>query len=70
MSVVCRQSSLRLPRSIFRDHVFCLALIATLVYEWYIARVALAVTGAQAALIVVLDVLLSEILFWINQLLY
>jgi hypothetical protein len=36
-----------------------LAIIATLVYEWYIARVALAVTGAQAALVVIIDLLLN-----------
>jgi len=36
-----------------------LAVIATLVYEWYIARVALAVTGIQAALVVIIDLLLN-----------
>src|SRR5271155_3723955 len=38
-----------------------LAVIATLVYEWYIARVALAVTGAQATLVVIIDLLLSDV---------
>jgi hypothetical protein len=36
-----------------------LAAIAALVYEWYIARVALAVTGTQATLVVIIDLLLS-----------
>jgi hypothetical protein len=39
-----------------------LAAIAALVYEWYIARVALAVTGTQAALVVIIDLLLSTVL--------
>jgi hypothetical protein len=39
-----------------------LAVIATLVYEWYIARVALAVTGTQATLVVIIDLLLSTAL--------
>src|SRR5690242_11764687 len=38
-----------------------LAAIAALVYEWYIARVALAVTGVQATLVVIIDLLLSTI---------
>jgi hypothetical protein len=36
-----------------------LAAIAALVYEWYIARVALAVNGTQATLVVIIDLLLS-----------
>ncbi len=36
-----------------------LAAIAALAYEWYIARVALAVTGPQATLVVIIDLLLS-----------
>ena len=36
-----------------------LAAIAALIYEWYIARVALAVTGPQAMLVVIVDLLLS-----------
>jgi hypothetical protein len=39
-----------------------LAIIASLVYEWYIARVALAVTGAQATLVVIFDLVLSTAL--------
>ena len=38
------------------------AIIASLVYEWYIARVALAVTGAQATLVVIFDLVLSTAL--------
>jgi hypothetical protein len=36
-----------------------MATIAVLIYEWYIARVALAVGGSQAAFIVMLDVVLG-----------
>jgi hypothetical protein len=39
-----------------------LAAIAALVYEWYIARVALAVTGTQAALVVIIDLLFGTAL--------
>ena len=39
-----------------------LATLAALVYEWYIARVALAVTGAQAALVVIIDLILGTVL--------
>jgi hypothetical protein len=39
-----------------------LAAIAVLVYEWFIARVALAVTGAQACLVVIIDLLLGTVL--------
>lgn len=46
------------------------AMIAVLVYEWYIARVALAVTGAQAMLVVVLDIMLGIVLGRIAQMLY
>src|SRR5216684_314978 len=44
-----------------------LAIIATLVYEWYIARVALAVTGTQATLVVIVDLLLGTSLGRIAQ---
>jgi len=47
-----------------------LAAIAALVYEWYIARVALSVTGAQATLVVIIDLLLSTILGRIAEALY
>ncbi len=47
-----------------------LAAVAALVYEWYIARVALAVTGTQATLVVIIDLLLSTILGRIAQALY
>lgn len=45
-------------------------LIATFCYEWYIARVALAVTVAQAAVIVMVDFLLGETLSRIAEALY
>ncbi len=47
-----------------------LAVIASLVYEWYIARVALAVTGAQATLVVIVDLVLSTALGRVAQGLY
>jgi hypothetical protein len=47
-----------------------LAAVAALVYEWYIARVALSVTGMQATLVVIIDLLLSTILGRIAQALY
>jgi hypothetical protein len=39
-----------------------LAAVAALVYGWYIARVALAVTGTQATLVVIIDLLLGTAL--------
>jgi hypothetical protein len=39
-----------------------LAVIGALVYGWYIARVALAITGTQATLVVLIDLLLSTTL--------
>jgi hypothetical protein len=50
--------------------VEAIATIAVLVYEWYIARVALAVTGAQATLIVIIDVVLGTTLGRVSQSLY
>jgi hypothetical protein len=47
-----------------------IATIAVLVYEWYIARVALAVTGTQAALIVIIDVILGTTLGRVSRGLY
>ena len=47
-----------------------LAAIAALAYEWYIARVALAVTGTQATLVIIIDLLLSTIVGRIAQSLY
>ena len=47
-----------------------LAAIAALVYEWYIARVALAVTGTQATLVIIIDLLLSTTIGRIAQSLY
>jgi hypothetical protein len=47
-----------------------LAAIAVLVYEWFIARVALAVTGAQATLVVIIDLLLGTTLGRVAESLY
>jgi hypothetical protein len=47
-----------------------LAAVAALVYEWYIARVALAVTGAQACLVVIVDLLLGTTLGRVAESLY
>ena len=47
-----------------------LATIVVLVYEWFIARVALMVTGAQACLVVIIDILLGTILGRVADWLY
>jgi len=46
------------------------ATVAVLVYEWYIARVALGATGPQAALVVILDVLLGSVIGRVAVMLY
>ena len=46
------------------------AAIAVLVYEWYIARVALAVNGAQAMVVVVVDLALGTALGRVTETLY
>jgi hypothetical protein len=46
------------------------AVVAVLVYEWYIARVALAVSGAQAAVVVIVDLVLGTALGRITEALY
>jgi hypothetical protein len=46
------------------------AVVAVLVYEWYIARVALAVTGAQAMVVVIADLMLGTALGRVTQALY
>ena len=46
------------------------AMVAVLVYEWYIARVALAIPGAQAMLVIVLDLMLGIVLGRIALMLY
>ncbi|HTT81564.1 MAG TPA: hypothetical protein VMF86_18000 [Stellaceae bacterium] len=46
------------------------AALATMVYEWYIARVALAVGAAPAVLIVVIDLLLGTTLARLAEALY
>jgi hypothetical protein len=47
-----------------------LATIAVLVYEWFIARVGLMVTGTQACLVVIIDILLGTILGRVADWLY
>jgi hypothetical protein len=47
-----------------------LAAIAVLVYEWFIARVALAVSGAQACLVVIIDLMLGTALGRVADRLY
>ncbi len=44
--------------------------VAVLIYEWYIARVALLVTGAQATVVVTVDLVLSTLLGRIAEALY
>jgi len=44
--------------------------VAVLVYEWYIARVALLVTGAQATLVVMVDLVLGSVLSRVAAALY
>jgi hypothetical protein len=46
------------------------AAVAVLLYEWYIARVALFVTGAQASVVVILDLVLASVLGRISEALY
>ena len=47
-----------------------LAVVAALVYGWYIARVALAITGVQATLVVVVDLVLGTVLGRVAESLY
>jgi hypothetical protein len=44
--------------------------IAALVYEWYIARVALAVSRSQAVLVIVVDIALATLLTHLSTALY
>ena len=46
------------------------AALAALVYEWFVARVGLALSGTRAALIVALDILLATVLSEISAALY
>jgi hypothetical protein len=46
------------------------AAIATLVYEWYIARIALETTGSAAALVVLVDLVLGVALSRVSGSLY
>jgi len=44
--------------------------LAALVYEWYVSRVALAVSGMRAVLVIVADVVLATVLSHISSSLY
>jgi hypothetical protein len=44
--------------------------VAVLVYEWYVARVALAVSRPQAALVIAVDILLATVLTHVSTALY
>jgi hypothetical protein len=44
--------------------------LAALVYEWYVSRVALAVSGPRAALVILADVILATVLSHISAALY
>lgn len=44
--------------------------IGALVYEWYVARVALAVSGARAVLVIVFDMILATVLSYVSAALY
>ena len=44
--------------------------IATLVYEWYVSRVALAISRPKAVLVIVVDVVLAAVLSHISTSLY
>ena len=43
---------------------------AALVYEWYVSRVALAVSGGRAALVILADVILATVLSHVSAALY
>jgi len=43
---------------------------AALVYEWYVSRVALAVSGAKAALVILVDMILATVLSHVSATLY
>jgi hypothetical protein len=47
-----------------------IAAIATLVYEWFIARVALDTTAVVAVLVVVVDLFLGVVISWVTGWLY
>lgn len=44
--------------------------LAALVYEWYVSRVALAVSGGRAALVILADVVLATVLSHVSASLY
>ena len=44
--------------------------LAALVYEWYVSRVALAISGSRAALVILADVILATVLSHVSASLY
>jgi hypothetical protein len=44
--------------------------LAALVYEWYVARVALAISGSRAVLVIVADIALATVLTHVSTALY
>ena len=44
--------------------------LAAIVYEWYVSRVALAVSGRQAALVILADIVLATVLSHVSASLY
>ena len=58
-----------LPHAVAQFADFAAA-VAVLLYEWYIARVALAVSASQAVPVVLLDLVLGSVLSRITEALY
>ena len=58
-----------LPHAVAQFADFAAA-VAVLLYEWYIARVALAVSSSQAVPVVLLDLVLGSVLSRITEALY
>jgi hypothetical protein len=44
--------------------------LAALVYEWYVSRVALAISGTRAALVIIVDIILATVLSHVSASLY
>jgi hypothetical protein len=59
-----------LPAPIINDAIAPAATAAVLVYEWFIARVALNASIAAAILVVVVDLLLATVLSQVSDSLY
>jgi len=59
-----------LPTGVAHDGLALAAAIASLVYEWFVARVALNATVIEAVLVVIVDLLLATILSQVSDSLY